>query len=193
MELREGTFPGFRQNSIYYRYFLPVGSPRAVLLLVHGLADHPVELAGLVLSAPVLKPGASITRGQTMLTWWLSVLFPKLGVAPIESASVSRCPEVVAAYRNDPLVYHGKISARLGAELLNVMEKELPGYLPQIALPLLVMYGSEDKLSNPLLLRDCRRRGQDPQMLRWPLSRDFQRAGAFAGVGRYRRLAGIAT
>lgn len=230
MEHREGNFSGFRQVNIFYRYFLPAGSPRAVLLLVHGLADHSgryqdfaayftkrgyavcaldlrghgnsagipgfvdkfadfltdldlfvsqvrrdfrglriflvghsiggtiavayavshqSELAGLILSAPVLKPGASITRRQTILARWLSALFPRMGVAPIESAAVSRRPEVVNDYCNDPLVFHGKISARLGAELLNVMERNLPGFLPQITLPLLVMYGSEDKLSNP--------------------------------------------
>jgi len=111
--------------------------------------SHQGELAGLILSGPVLKPGVSITRQQIMLARALSVLLPRMGIAPIEAAAISRRPEIVQAYKDDPLVYHGKISARLGAELLDALERVLPAYLSEINLPLLVMYGGEDRLSNP--------------------------------------------
>ncbi len=111
--------------------------------------SHPEEFTGLIVSAPVLKPGVSITKSQILLARLLSVLVPKMGVAPIETAAVSRQPAVVKAYIADPLVYHGKISARLGAELINTMERDLLPRLPEITLPLLIMYGSADRLSNP--------------------------------------------
>ena len=55
---------------------------------------------------------------------------------------------VVDAYVNDPLVYRGKVTARLGAELVKTLDK-LPALIPQITLPIIIMYGTEDRLSNP--------------------------------------------
>jgi len=230
MKHKEGNFPGFQIVNIYYQYWIPEQSPKAILLLVHGLADHssrfqsfveyfvgcgygvcaldlrghgksggvpgyvdrfsdyltdlnifyqqvrsdfkgtPIflvghsiggtisilfsvshqgELGGLILSAPVLKPGASITSLQITMARVLSVLVPKIGVGPLEAEAISRLPEVVRAYVEDPLVYRGKISARLGAELLKTLEHDIPPHLPEITMPILIMYGSADRLSNP--------------------------------------------
>ncbi len=230
MKHKEDTFSGFQKIKIFYQYWTPDRPPRAVLLLVHGLADHSSrfqtfveyfvgrgyavaaldlrghgksggtpgyverfsdfvadlgiffqqvrndfkqtkiflvghsiggtistvfsvshqgELGGLILSAPVLKPGASITRLQITMARVLSVLLPKIGVSPLEAEAVSRVPEVVRAYVEDPLVFRGKISARLGAVLINALERDIPPRLPEITTPLLIMYGSADRLSNP--------------------------------------------
>ena len=40
MRHQEGTFKGIRNASIYYQCWLPEGESRAVLLIVHGLAEH---------------------------------------------------------------------------------------------------------------------------------------------------------
>jgi acylglycerol lipase len=40
MEHQEGTFKGVRDADIYYQYWLPAGEPKAILLIVHGLAEH---------------------------------------------------------------------------------------------------------------------------------------------------------
>jgi len=40
MRHQEGTFKGIRNASIYYQCWLPEGDSRAVLLIVHGLAEH---------------------------------------------------------------------------------------------------------------------------------------------------------
>jgi acylglycerol lipase len=40
MKHREGFFKGVRGANIYYQSWLPEGEPRAVLLIVHGLAEH---------------------------------------------------------------------------------------------------------------------------------------------------------
>ena len=40
MRHQEGTFKGVRNASIYYQCWLPEGESRAVLLIVHGLAEH---------------------------------------------------------------------------------------------------------------------------------------------------------
>jgi len=40
MKHQIGFFSGVRGTNIYYQAWLPEGEPRAVLLLVHGLAEH---------------------------------------------------------------------------------------------------------------------------------------------------------
>ncbi len=55
---------------------------------------------------------------------------------------------VVDAYVSDPFVYRGKISARLGGELIKTIRK-LPPQLPEIRLPTLIMHGTADRLSHP--------------------------------------------
>jgi alpha-beta hydrolase superfamily lysophospholipase len=40
MKHQEGTFKGIRDASIYYQSWLPEGESKAVLLIVHGLAEH---------------------------------------------------------------------------------------------------------------------------------------------------------
>ena len=58
----------------------------------------------------------------------------------------SRDPVVVQAYKDDPLVYHGKIRARLGYELLRTGPYVL-GRAHNIELPVLIQHGAADKLA----------------------------------------------
>jgi acylglycerol lipase len=226
---REGTFRGVKDFELYYLAWLPEAAPKAVLLVVHGLAEHigryknlvnyflprsyaiygfdlrghgkspgrkgytdrfidyiddvkiffdkvrqenagkkifiighsmggliatsyviqhQDDMAGLVLSGPTLKVGTSISPVTIVLARLLSVLVPKMGVAVLDASAISRDKAVVDAYINDPLVYRGKTSARLGAELLNTI-RSIPVLMDRITLPLLIMYGGADRLSNP--------------------------------------------
>jgi alpha-beta hydrolase superfamily lysophospholipase len=230
MQHKEGNFPGYKNLNLYYQSWLPDKDQKAILLVVHGLAEHSgrysslahyfvtkgytiyaldqrghgkseglrcyIErfsdylddlkvfsdfvhsqhrgikvflighsmggtiatafatnhqdgFAGLVLSGASLKAGSSITWLQIVIARLLSTLLPKMGVAVIDASAISRNKAVVDAYVNDPLVYRGKIRARLGAELINVMQKELPRKMREINLPILIMYGTADRLSNP--------------------------------------------
>ncbi len=40
MKHQEGFFKGVREANIYFQSWLPEGEPRAILLIVHGLAEH---------------------------------------------------------------------------------------------------------------------------------------------------------
>ena len=71
-----------------------------------------------------------------------------MGITIIDASTISQDQAVVEAYVNDPLVYWGKVSARLGAELATVMQK-LPHQTPKIALPILIMHGTADRLVSP--------------------------------------------
>jgi alpha-beta hydrolase superfamily lysophospholipase len=66
---------------------------------------------------------------------------------PTLGSLVSRIPEVVAAYENDPLV-HGKMSSRLYTEWQQAM-KDIPTLAGQIKIPFLILAGSDDNLIDP--------------------------------------------
>jgi len=229
MEHREGIITGLKNLDLYYQCWLPEGEPRAVLLVVPGLAEHTgrytnlvdyfvprgyavygldhcghgrseglrchverfsdyvddlktffdlvraehgaasiflvghsmggtiatayaiqhqEELAGLILSAATLKVGSSVTSVQILAARVLSAVLPKIGVSVLDSSAISQDQAVVDAYDNDPLVYRGKIRARLGAELLKTLQA-LPDQTPRINLPILIMQGKADQLSDP--------------------------------------------
>jgi acylglycerol lipase len=67
---------------------------------------------------------------------------------PLDANDISRDPEVVKAYVNDPLVFHGKMPARLAAELLKAM-LHVTAEADKITLPFIIVQGSEDKLVDP--------------------------------------------
>jgi acylglycerol lipase len=110
--------------------------------------EHQRELNGLIVSGTTLKAGASINKASIFIAKILSVLIPKIGVSALDATYISRDKTVVEAYVTDPLNYAGKLSARFGAELLKTMAK-LQSTIPGLSLPLLVMHGTADRISDP--------------------------------------------
>jgi alpha-beta hydrolase superfamily lysophospholipase len=78
----------------------------------------------------------------------LSKLLPKVGLIGLEAEHICSNPAVVQAYVNDPLVYTGKSSARLGAEMLKAMQR-VTDEASTITLPITIVHGSDDKLIEP--------------------------------------------
>ena len=229
MKHQEGYLKGVRDTDIYYQYWLPEDEPEAILLVVHGLAEHsgrymnvvnflvpsgyavygidhighgksdgkkgyvqrfedytttlkkyfdmvrewqpekPIflvghsmgglisaayllkyqdELTGAVLSGPGIKVPDTISQATIFAGNILSFIMPKAGLVQLDAEGVSRDPAVVDAYASDPLVYTGKITARLGAELLKAM-KRVTEQAPKIRLPIMIVQGSDDKLVDP--------------------------------------------
>ena len=105
-------------------------------------------LAGLLLSGASLMVGPSLSSPLVPLARVLSVFLPKLGVTVLDASTISRDKAVVDAYVSDPLVYRGKITCRFGAEMLKTLSR-LPSEMSQISIPLLIMQGTDDKLSDP--------------------------------------------
>ena len=229
MQHQDGFFKGVRDANIYYQAWLPDSDPRAVLLIVHGLAehcgrymnvvdhfvprgyavygldhighgksdgtrvyverytdytdtlktffdmvrawqpeqpiflvghsmggliaasyllDHQADFAGAVLSGPGVKAPDDISAVTIFLGKTLSNIAPKTGVLSLDANGVSRDPAVVQAYVNDPLVYTGKTTARLAAELLKEMQR-VTTESGAITLPILIVQGGADKLVDP--------------------------------------------
>jgi alpha-beta hydrolase superfamily lysophospholipase len=229
MENQEGYFPGICGSQIYYQAWLPEGEIKAVLVVVHGLAEHccrymnVVEhfvplgyavygldhyghgrsegprvyverfddyietlkifvdqvagwqpgkplfmvghsmgglitplylvkyqegLAGAVISAPGVKVPDTLSPATMTLGRLLSKVAPKAGLTALDPAGVSKDPEVVKAYVDDPLVYNGKITARLAAEMLASMERAV-AEADAIMLPVLIVQGGADSMIDP--------------------------------------------
>ena len=229
MKHQEGFFKGVRNASIYFQGWLPEVEAKAVLLIVHGLAehsgrymnivnhfvplgyavygidhlghgksegtrvyvscfedytetlkiffemvrrfqpgkpvflighslggligavyllDHQAELTGAVLSGPAVKVPSNITPVIVVVGKILSALMSRVGLIGLEADGVSRDPAVVQAYVSDPLVYRGKTTARLAAEMVKAMQR-VSAEATKISLPIMVLQGSADKLVDP--------------------------------------------
>lgn len=125
-----------------------VGHSMGATIAVAYAVQHQRDLAGLIVSGVVLKLGSSISPVLKPVAPLISKLFPKMGVTVLDATAISQDKAVVDAYVNDPLVHRGKITARLGMELLKTVNR-LPSQIPAINLPIIIMHGTEDRLSNP--------------------------------------------
>jgi acylglycerol lipase len=229
MRHKEGYLKGAREINIYYQHWSPEDEPKAILLVVHGLAEHsgrymnvvnhfvpagyavygidhmghgksdgervyvdrfqdyvntvknyfdmirnwhpdiPIimighsmggligaayllehqqELCGAVLSGPGVKVPDNISKVVIFAGKVLSILMPKTGIIQLEADGVSSDPAVVDAYVNDPLVFIGKITARVGAEMIKTMQY-VTEKAPAINLPIMIVQGSADRLIDP--------------------------------------------
>tara|TARA_R110002110_G_scaffold333755_3_gene544744 strand:+ start:9900 stop:10733 length:834 start_codon:yes stop_codon:yes gene_type:complete len=153
-----GNFAEFLQPLLQLRALIAQWYPSApCFLLGHSLGgliaarlllDAQDQFAGAALSAPAL----AVAEPPSPLLLWLNRvlarLWPTLGMLKLDASQVSRDPEVVAAYEADPLVHHGKVSARLVAELFATME-QVNVHSAAITLPLLLLHGEADVMTAP--------------------------------------------
>lgn len=107
--------------------------------------ERPDNYDLMVLSGPAVAAQDQVSPLLALAAKVLGVIVPGLPAQELDADAVSRDPEVVAAYRNDPLVYHGKVPAGVGRALLQVGET-MPQRAPALTAPLLVVHGSDDRL-----------------------------------------------
>ena len=107
--------------------------------------ERPDNYDMMVLSAPAVAAQELVSPLMTIAAKVLGVLMPGLPVQELDVEAISRDPAVVAAYNEDPLVYHGKVPAGVGRALLEVGET-MPQRAPALTAPLLVVHGDADRL-----------------------------------------------
>jgi alpha-beta hydrolase superfamily lysophospholipase len=112
------------------------------------LLEHQNKLSGAVLSGPGIKVPDNVSQTVILIGKILSKILPRAGILQLDSNGVSSDPAVVEAYVNDPLVYTGKVTARLGAEMLKTMQ-DVTNNASRIKLPLTILQGSDDILVDP--------------------------------------------
>lgn len=104
------------------------------------------EIRGMILSAPAVSLDIFPPFLQKT-SWLIGRLFPSLPLVKINSDFLSTNSLVVQDYENDPLVYHGKISARTCLELVKA-SKKVKESCNEIKIPVLIVHGKEDQLFN---------------------------------------------
>ncbi len=103
---------------------------------------YPEKIKGLVLGGVAIQV-ASIRGIRKGLVKFLSLVAPKMRMTVDLAPHLSHDPEVVKAYREDPLVYK-RPTMKLASEFANGVAKARK-VLGQIKIPTLVQSGSEDK------------------------------------------------
>jgi len=112
------------------------------------LMDHQELFTAAILSGPAVKIPKSVSPVTILAGKMLSVLIPKAGLTGLDSSGICSDPDVVQDYDTDPLVYHGKTSARLAAEMLKAIDCVRLN-AAKISLPVLIMHGGSDEVVNP--------------------------------------------
>lgn len=116
------------------------------LAIGHAL-EHQDGIAGLALSGAALQVGSDLSPGKLKIFKLIAKIAPGVRPEGLSAEAISRDPAVVSAYQNDPLVFTGKISAGLGAALIDAMER-FPARYAELTLPIVIMHGTDDQLAS---------------------------------------------
>ncbi|MEZ4511069.1 MAG: alpha/beta hydrolase [Chloroflexota bacterium] len=126
--------------------FFLLGHSMGGCITLNYVIRHPEGLDGVIASAPAVG-ALDIPPILLLLSRAMEKLAPKMSVATgLDATAVSRNPDVVAAYQNDPLV-HGKGSPRFAMEFKRSAEWAQAN-AGRIQLPFLMVHGSHDRLVN---------------------------------------------
>ena len=116
------------------------------IVLNYAMREKP-EVTGVIATGPWLKLAFDPPAIQVFMGKMMNKINPGfIQTSGLETAALSRDPEVVRAYEEDSLV-HNKISARLFVEMYESGLWALE-HASEFPLPLLLMHGSEDRLTS---------------------------------------------
>lgn len=152
------VFDDYTDNLAIFKEMVKADQPgKPVFLLGHSmgglistyfLLDNSEDFQGAIISAPAITVPENITQTTIVMAKLLSKITPKMGMLQLDANQISKDPEVVRVYLDDPLVFNGKTPVRLMAELLKAMIRVNEEF-EKISLPVLLVHGNEDKLAQP--------------------------------------------
>ena len=127
--------------------FFLFGHSLGGLVTAASVAEDGAGAAGVVLSAPALL--ISAPAHLRAIAGAMSVFAPSARLVPaLDIDGLSRIPEEVEAYRNDPMVSDPRVPARTGATAITVAERAWTQY-PDWTAPVLVLHGEMDRATDP--------------------------------------------
>jgi acylglycerol lipase len=143
-----GYFAGLPQIVADLRaYIESVANGEKVTLIGHSMGGlvsllytirHQETLRGLVVSAPAIDAGEAVPPLMLRVLNILGKVAPKLGTVALDTSTLSK----------EKAVWHGKIPARVGAELIDGA-KLARSQANRITIPVLLMHGTADRLVGP--------------------------------------------
>ena len=122
-----------------------VGHSMGGLITAALVSRRDIAVDAVVLSGPALTLAPGVSRFRLALARALCRVLPRLSLeAGLDLEGLSRDPEVVRRYREDPLV-HGRVSAALGAGMME-MQTRMRGSASNVDRPVLLLHGEADPL-----------------------------------------------
>jgi acylglycerol lipase len=135
LEVIKTKFP----DSLYFMLGHSMGS----LIAMNYVEQYPDGIKGLILSGTGSQPGKDIPKILITVTKVLSKVLPAVHVkSPLPPEFISRDPDVVKAYVDDPLVYN-VITPRLAHEMNRYVVLGAQNAF-KIKTPVLIQLGSQD-------------------------------------------------
>jgi len=136
---------------------VPVGhSFGGAAMLSTVLAGKLARTKRFIVSSPALRLSVPVPAWTITLARVTSKIVPRLTFDnKVNPKTISRLPEVVEAYRTDPLV-HSKISSRMYAEWVGACRRIFE-HASEIKIPFLTLAGTNDRLIDPEGSRDLHR------------------------------------
>eukprot|EP00297_Palpitomonas_bilix_P011770 CAMPEP_0113873098 /NCGR_PEP_ID=MMETSP0780_2-20120614/3579_1 /TAXON_ID=652834 /ORGANISM="Palpitomonas bilix" /LENGTH=333 /DNA_ID=CAMNT_0000858701 /DNA_START=137 /DNA_END=1138 /DNA_ORIENTATION=+ /assembly_acc=CAM_ASM_000599 len=152
-------FAYFVQTS--YRHNTTEASRKNVFFLGHSLGTQKVivsymrerfaaisNIRACLLSAPAIMPHPDMTNPILVaIAGIASSLFPKLPVVDTTGNDLTVHDEDFIRTVEDPLIYSGRMRARVGAEMLDSFNHFQDGQLANFDLPFLILHGTEDTIT----------------------------------------------
>ena len=134
-----GEFP----NVPWYIMGHSMGGTLAVLLAYR----YQSSIHGLIISAPALKIVSNIPKVVQDMVRYVTAVTPMVPVINLDTRSLSRDKKVVEAYKDDPLVYHGRIRARMAQQLVDSGKAALD-LAGELYVPVWAGHGLSDRISD---------------------------------------------
>lgn len=137
------------ENGAESRPMVVLGHSQGGLIVGSYCLTHGKDLSAAVLSAPAMRfaveaSGAKKWVGKAMSSVWPTLALP----ANIPASDLSHDPAIVAQYDSDPLV-NKNVTARWYTEALAAQQRLLKD-AATIELPVLVLQGEADKVTDPV-------------------------------------------
>jgi len=141
--------------------FLYGHSLGGILVFNYVLRRKP-DFKGVISTGAGLRTSLEEQKVKVTMARVLGTLMPNMAIpSGLDPTTLSRSPEVVDAYVNDPLV-HDKMTFGFGKIMLSVIPWTFE-HAHEFSLPLLIMHGKDDKLGYPrgseefagLVKQDC--------------------------------------
>ena len=122
-----------------------VGHSMGGLITASWLIERAPSIDRIALSGAALKLAPSVSQSRLLMARVLGRLAPRLRFAAnLELEGLSRDPDVIRLYCEDPLV-HGRISAGMGLGMIERQQRVF-ARAGRVDIPILVLHGEEDSL-----------------------------------------------
>ena len=126
--------------------FVLFGHSMGGLIAADFLLQHQSEFVAAILTGAAIQSPQQPSSIVLFINRVIASVMPRLGVLRMDASGISRDPQVISDYENDPLVYRGKATAGLVTALFSAMKRVVEN-ATSIRLPMLIMHGSVDSLT----------------------------------------------